>query len=146
MKVVFAKGIFHLPMQVVVAAYNIIVMILGVLFSVFCFLEKELWKKITLLLAIIILLPYVSSSYKMIFMFIPLWLFVNKDTKSKFDMAHTILFGLLLVPYHLIIITPTNSNPHGVLSATPLVLPSLLLVMAFLIIYENIREKINAKT
>lgn len=62
------------------------------------FIEKALWKKVLLLVVAMNILPYVSADYKLIHLYLPLYLFLNNNDKSRFDMLYTVLFALLLIP------------------------------------------------
>jgi hypothetical protein len=62
------------------------------------FIEKELWKKVMILVAVALLFPHVSSDYKLIYLFIPMFLFINSERKSSFDFFYIAVFGLLLIP------------------------------------------------
>jgi hypothetical protein len=45
-------------------------------------------------------LPFVSADYKLIHLFIPLFLLFNDDSPDKYSSAYLFLFGLLLIPKH----------------------------------------------
>ncbi len=77
---------------------------------IFC-IEKILWKKVALLTASMIVLPYISFDPKLLHVYLPFFIFVNTyaDTEahsslSKSDIIYSIIFGLLLIPknYYLI--------------------------------------------
>ena len=79
--------------------YNKIQIVLFLIITVYIlYIEKQLWKKITLLVIAMNLLPYVSADYKLINFFIPLYIFINKKEKSKFDLVYLILFSFILIP------------------------------------------------
>ncbi|MCJ7740436.1 hypothetical protein MUP32_03920 [Candidatus Microgenomates bacterium] len=60
-------------------------------------LKKE-GKKIALLTFSMNLLPAVSGDYKLLYVFIPLFLFINFSKKSRWDLIYLVLFSLLLIP------------------------------------------------
>jgi hypothetical protein len=64
------------------------------------FVEKFIWKKIALLVCALNLFPQVSADYKLLHIFIPLFLFINDtETDNKWsDWVYLALFGLLLIP------------------------------------------------
>ena len=79
--------------------YSISVMILFAFISVYIiFKEKIFWKKIALLVFSMNLFPFVSGDYKLIHIFLPLFLFINNENKDRFDWLYAVLFGLLLIP------------------------------------------------
>jgi hypothetical protein len=62
------------------------------------FVEKEFWKKVALLTFAMLLFPHISADYKLLYIFIPLFLFINTQKKDAFSPFYTIMFGLLLIP------------------------------------------------
>ena len=100
------------------------------------FIEKELWKKVTLLVISMNLLPYISSDYKLIHFFLPLYLFINKKGKSKTDLLYVILFSLLLVPKNYFnIIWNLPDVSFGIFLN-----PVLMIILIFLIIGEGLKK------
>lgn len=87
-----------LSTQSLVKIYSYLGFVLTCLTILFTCKEKVFWKQITLLTLYTSTVPYVVFDYKLIFLFIPIWLFVNQEEKSKFDLLYTILFGILLIP------------------------------------------------
>lgn len=93
--------------------YNIFFIIMSVITIFFVGREKVFWKQITLLTLFMLMMPYLIYDHKLIFLFIPLWLFVNAKEKSKFDLIYTILFALLFIPKNLIILnSPAFHDPR----------------------------------
>lgn len=105
------------------------------------FIEKELWKQILLLLICSIIFTPVSGDYKLLNLFIPLWLFINSKNKSKNDLLYTILFGLILIPKSYIQFFSTQG--YNYFSISIILNPLILLIMLFTIIIENIN--LNSK-
>jgi hypothetical protein len=70
------------------------------LVSYIAFIEKEFWKKVTLLVCALNLFPQVSGDYKLLHIFIPIFLFINdNESESNWDnWLYLTLFGLLLIP------------------------------------------------
>jgi hypothetical protein len=71
--------------------------------------ETCFWKKITLLVCFMNLLPYASADYKLLYVFIPFFLFLNSRETSRWDTLYGILFSLLLIPsgyFHLALFPP----------------------------------------
>ncbi len=102
--VFFALKLFIFSMKssvstyLLVKVYGFISFVLTALTVFFTWKEKVFWKKITLLTLYTLTVPYVVFDYKIIFLFIPIWLFINQEEKTEFDLIYTILFGLLLIP------------------------------------------------
>ncbi len=62
------------------------------------FVEKELWKKVTILTLSMIFFPFVTADYRLLHLYIPMWLFLNAKGKSRSDLLYSVLFALLLIP------------------------------------------------
>lgn len=120
--------------------YNVITLFITFFTVFFLWKEKEFWKKITLLTLYMLTIPYAVFDYKLILLFVPLWLFIEKKEKSKFDLAYTICFGLLLIPKRYIIV-------FGLIHKINLILfsivanPLIMLTFMGLIIVEQFRQK-----
>jgi glycosyl transferase family 87 len=123
-------------------AYTILsVVVLALLSGYIVLIEKSFWKRTALAVCALNLLPMVSGDYKLLHLFIPLFLFVNANEKSKFDWIYVILFGLLLIPknyYHL----PTLPEADIAILLDPLLMISLVL----LVILGNTKDKVGLPT
>src|SRR3989338_10965350 len=87
------------PMQTVLLPYFIFSMIMfGIVTAYITVYETELWKKVALLVLCMNLLPYTSTDYKLMHLFIPLFLFVNHQKAERGDLIYIILFSSLLIP------------------------------------------------
>ena len=85
-----------------VAGYSIAAAIIGMLICGYLLIkEMPLWKKAASLVIMMILLTPVSADYKLLHLFIPVYLFVNEKEKNKGDLLFTILYALLLIPKNL---------------------------------------------
>ncbi len=60
--------------------------------------EKELWKKVAILTLSMIFFPFVTADYRLLNLYIPMWLFLNSKERSGADLLYSILFALLLIP------------------------------------------------
>lgn len=96
-KILCSKYYFIEPTSLT-SIYNTFCMIFIPLMLIFAWIEKQLWKRLTLLIFIFLIVPHYIYDYKWIFLFIPIWLFANSEEKSKLDLTYTILFGFLLLP------------------------------------------------
>jgi hypothetical protein len=97
--------------------------------------EKELWRKVALLALAMILLPQVSPDYKLMHVFIPLFLFINKPAAQRRDVLYTILFALLLIPKSYLRLAPF---PEA--SSSLLLNPLIMLALAGVIVSEGIAD------
>lgn len=116
--------------------YNALNIIMTLIILFFTWKEKVFWKRISLLTFYSILAPYVAFDYKLIFLFIPIGLFVQAKEKTKFDLIYTILFALLLIPKRFILVW----NPGNIFKWFSLSLvanPLIMLIFIGLIISEQ---------
>ena len=141
--------------------YDIWINIMAGITIFFAWKEKVFWKQIALMTLFMLSTPYLIYDHKLIFLFIPLWLFVNSKEKSKFDLVYTIFFGLLCIPKNLIIVNSAVFTDHKLLSFSAInandflihnihwshislsVILNPLIMLSFmaLIIYEQIKYK-----
>lgn len=126
--------------NLLIQIYSYIGFLLTSITIFFTWKETILWKQITLLSLYMLLIPYSTNDYKLIFLFVPIWLFVNFKEKSKLDLIYTVLFGLLLIPKNIIIVTSTL-NPNAWFSLSIIINPLLIMLFMSLIIYEQIKNK-----
>ncbi|MCX7927320.1 MAG: DUF2029 domain-containing protein [Candidatus Omnitrophica bacterium] len=68
------------------------------LFFFIVFIERELWRKVMLLVSIMLLFPQISGDYKLLHIFLPMFLFFSTEKKNRFEIFYLICFGLLLIP------------------------------------------------
>jgi hypothetical protein len=94
--------------------YLILAALMGILVVLYViFVEKEIWKKVALLIFSMLLLPPISADYKLLHVFIPLYLFLNTKNLSKFDVLYLLMFGLLLIPKDFYYLTAVISDAQG---------------------------------
>ncbi len=79
--------------------YMILATFLGILVALYViFVEKENWKRVALLVFSMLLLPPLSADYKLLYVFIPLFLFLDAKNSPKLDAIYLLMFALLLIP------------------------------------------------
>jgi len=72
---------------------------LGILVVLYViFIEKEEWKRFAILIFAMLLLPPISADYKLLYIFIPLYIFINNKKPSKTEIIYLLMFCLLLIP------------------------------------------------
>lgn len=98
------------------------------------FIERELWKVTAVIFLTMAIFFHITSDYKLILIFIPLWLFLNTKNSSKNDVLYTIAFGLLLIPKNYFFIV-------GNVSISIILNPFIMLIMLVVIIIEGIKNK-----
>jgi hypothetical protein len=117
------------PMQLVMLPYAIFALLVFlVIFAYIIFYEKTFWKKVAILVLSMNLLPYASTDYKLLHLFIPLFLFINYYKKEQFDLIYCVLICLILIQKDYIYF---NNNPGQTLNcvANPIIMLAILLLI-----------------
>lgn len=109
----------------------------------FVYREKVYWKKVTLLTLQMLLMPYIIIDYKLIFLYVPIWLFLNSEEKTAFDAAYAVLFGLLLFSKKMFSYFDLTGGTIGFVSLGVMVNPIIMLTFMGLIISEQFRKAQN---
>lgn len=118
--------------------YKIFTVLASILTFIAIYREKIFWKQIMFLIIYMCLVPILSYDYRLIFLFVPLWLWLNTLTRSKFDLSYIILFGLLLIPKEYFIMDLDGFNT---LSLSTLISPLILIIFFGLMFFEQSRQK-----
>jgi len=95
----------NIPVRVLFYLYlPVTLLIAGATTLHLLFFEKEAWKRVALVTFILIICPYVTADYRLVMLFIPLWMFINSNKQTNYNVVYAILFGLLLIPkdYYII--------------------------------------------
>jgi hypothetical protein len=66
------------------------------------FIEKKLWKQVTLLTFAMLLFPHISADYKLLHVYLPMFLFLIAEKDPRSDIFYLISFGLLMIPKNYI--------------------------------------------
>jgi hypothetical protein len=125
------------PVTTLFNVYPFIVAVLfvGLLIYLF-FVEKVIWKKVAILTLSLFAFPFVTADYRLIHIFIPMWLFINNETKSKFDPLYAIMFGLMLIPNKYFIL-------RGGVGEGSITHALTIIVFMSLIIFDGIKNKLK---
>jgi len=101
------------------------------------FIEKTFWKNIFLIISMFILLPHVSFDYKLLYIIIPIILFLQDTHLENRSTTYAILLSILMIP---------NTYFYFIsdISIGVIINPILILTISFLIIYEN-KKNISLK-
>jgi hypothetical protein len=113
----FALGFFA-----VVSAYIVLV-------------ERELWKKMTLLVSCMCLLPFTSTDYKLLHFYIPLFMFINSKEKGRFDGVYIVGLTLMLAPKFFLVI-----KGNGLMHEHTYIVPALMLLMTGMIMSTGLAD------
>jgi hypothetical protein len=124
---IILPGMFS-SMRAIVIPYEIFASIAFVLIAAYViFLEKVFWKKIACLVMAMNLLPFTSTDYKLLYIFLPLFYFINYP-RNKYDLIFIVLFSLILIPKDYLYF---NNNPLSNLNvvANPIIMLLILLII-----------------
>ncbi len=145
MKLLFCKYTTIFSTIQLEKVYSYLSLIITAITLFFTQKEKTFWKQITLLTLLMWLLPYVIDDYKLIFLFIPIWLFVSTQEKTKFDSAYAVLFGLLIIPKQFFVLFVHAHGMTQLMSFGIIINPILMLIFMGLIIYEQFSTSKNER-
>ncbi len=124
--------------------YSVISSIITLTTIFFAWKEKIFWKQVSLLTLCALVTPYIMIDYKLLFLFVPIALFVNAKEKTNFDLIYAILFGLLLVPKNIVIVSKVYAPLWFSLSVV--VNPLIILTFMGLLIFEQFYTKKGTET
>lgn len=145
LKAIFCNSLNLISTEKLLIISNYIGFCLTLISLFFTRREKVFWKRIMFLTLLILLIPGMVNDYKLIFLFVPLWLFINTQEKTKFDIFYTFLIGLLLIPKNSIIVPLAAEFKVVVFSMilNPLIILSLLGLMIYEQFYSQ--RKVEGK-
>lgn len=119
-------------------AYAVLALVVFIILSIYVvFIERSDWKKATILLLSMTLLPYTSYDYTMINIYLAIILFANSMDNARFNTIYAVLFALLMIPvdyYYL----------FADVSISALIYPLTMLIMLSVIIFEGITTALQA--
>jgi hypothetical protein len=133
----------HANAYKMIYVFGALLLFSGVSFYVY-FIEKTLWKKITLLIFSMLLFPHFSADYRLVHIFIPLYLFYDAKEKTRLDYVYLILFSILLIPKDYMILQGIVSDAGmSDISISVVINPVILITIMTLIMVTGIREYYN---
>ncbi|MBY0428157.1 MAG: glycosyltransferase 87 family protein [Alphaproteobacteria bacterium] len=99
-RIVFGEQVF--PIATYLSSYSVLALGILLLVSAYVILvEKAMWKRVTLVVICMCLLPYTSTDYKLMHFYLPAWLFINQDDASatkRSNLLYSIGFAILFMP------------------------------------------------
>lgn len=100
--------------------------------------ENVFWKKMALLVFSVCLLPHVSNDYKLLLVYLPLFLFINEKNKQRSDPLYTLLFVLVLIPKELFLNANQTSPAFALINLGVIITPFVMLITMLTIIGETV--------
>ena len=129
LRAVMGEGYF--PMEQIAGEYTLLAVLAAIGLSCYiAFIESKLWKKTALIVCMMNLLPYTSTDYKLLYLFIPLLQYVNEEHADRWDWVFLASFSLLLIPkYYLHFADDIHNTSNTVINAL-----SMLTLVFFIVI------------
>jgi hypothetical protein len=134
------KALFKLPVMLthlgkvppsvpIDTIYLVFALLLLAVTLYFVWTEPKFWKQVFLLTALVIMLPPMTYEHNLIYLFLPLLMFVNEPNPEPSDKWFVVLFGLLLAPkgYSVLFFDP----PYYAVSLQSIINPALMLGVLF---------------
>jgi len=107
------------------------------------FIEKILWRQTALLVFAMLLLPQISADYKLLHVYLPMFLFIISDDRSRLDVFYLLIFSLLLIPkdyaYFPHVLSDAGTND---ISISVIINIILMLLISVLIIFSGLKDLI----
>ena len=95
----FGKIVYLPAHPAAVTAYTIVAAIVLIYFMIYLWKKRvPLWKAMAVLTMLLILLPYMSGDYRLIYLFVPMLMYMSLNEETRNDLLIVVLWGLLLVP------------------------------------------------
>lgn len=123
----------HLPsVEFLIQPYTFfVVLVLAWITYCIVFKIKDLWKKVAILIIAMNLLPYTSTDYKLLHLYIPLYLFINHSQKQRWDGLFSVLFAMLLIPkYYLYFYKDPLLSMNNVVNTFAMLFMGLLIILS----------------
>lgn len=108
--------------------------------GVFAWKEKIFWKRITLLTLYMVVVPYASFDYKLLFLFVPMWLFFRAK-ETRWDLVYAVLFALLLIPKRFLMVPIESFSQIKFYLLSVVLNPIMILLFMGLIVAEGFYNK-----
>lgn len=143
-KVLFVQAGFigGIKMAIFLKLYQIAMICIFAFVAIYIvFIERVLWRRMAVLVAVMLIFPHISADYKMIHIMIPLLMFVNYEKGGRFDLIYVVIFALLMIPkdYFYFDKVLSDSGAYDI-SISVLMNPLLLLIMMLCIFIEGFIE------
>lgn len=136
--VLSAFWVTNLPRVYTIVMAVLIIPITGYIF----YIEKEFWKRTAILVFVALLFPQISGEYKLLHIFVPLFLFLSSDKSSRYDILYIILFALLLIPKDYYYFPYVMSDMKEVDISNSLVVNiAAMLLLSFIIVFETFQNR-----
>jgi len=131
-------GLYEGALRGLMSPYRTTVLVLFIMTCIYAWTcESVFWKRVALFVLSLNLFPYVSGDYKLLHLFVPIWLFINAKEREPLDFTYAVLFALLLVPKNYArFVTPGSAEANLGVVLNPL----LMLALGVIIVGSGLRR------
>lgn len=141
-KIIFLETgwIAHINMPLFLSIYIKVAALAFVPLAAYVVLKEQiLWRRVALLVFAMLLLPQISGDYKLIHLYLPLFLFILTDDYSRLDYFYLLGFGLLMIPkdYYYLPHILSDSLTHDI-SISVMINIGLMILMSALIVWSGL--------
>jgi hypothetical protein len=144
---------FHIVVNKLFRIYTLLTAILFGLISIYIIIvEKEYWKKVALLVFCMNIFPHVSADYKLIHLFIPLFLYINTKKTDNNDLLYISIFSLLVISksYYYFRFDPSAAIIPYATNSAAILNPVIMITGVIIIMTSGIKKlwynNLNVKT
>ena len=124
--------------------FNIITYIISFVGLFVAFFHDKLWKRLGIIICIILLFPVNSAFYCGLYLLPFIILFLNDEEHSWFDLIYLILFIILLNPFQLII---KNENISQLsINIAVVLVPVLLIIDGMIRIINKVKKRLKNRS
>ena len=117
-------------MQSIILPYEIFIGIISLsIIGYLKFFEKVFWRKIAVLVMMMNLFPFTSTDYKLLYIFLPLFYFINYSEHDKLDIVFLILLSLLLIPKDYFYLNNYPLSTFNIVANAGIMLIILLIIL-----------------
>jgi hypothetical protein len=112
-------------------AYTLVAVVVLIYFIIYLWKEPHpLWRALAVLTILLILLPFNSGDYRLIYLFAPMLIYMAVREKTRYGLLIVVLWGLLLVPknYYPLHLAPTDYYSYTLHQTIGMVINPLLLI------------------
>jgi hypothetical protein len=125
----------------VLLLYKIFALSCLVLFSwLVLFKAGNDFTRVTLVTGVIILFPYISAEYKMLYLFLPILYFLRQEHRRN-DLFYAILFGLLMIPKSYYFLDLRSDTWYFDITVSQVINPVLIIVLLLRVLYDFRRQQ-----
>lgn len=115
----------------------------ALILAMLCIYKTPLWKKTAVLAACLALFPYVGSSYRLLYFFVPLILFLVEAKSQRTDWLYSFVFGSLMIPtsYFHFVFNPIYLLHPGEADDSIFFHPIIIFALLILVIYDVLKQR-----